>query len=63
MTLLGRLGASERIGYLLLELRERGLFGARSGLVPLIRAVARIHTPHWFAATTLLIRKVLENSS
>lgn len=43
LTLLGRLGANERIGYLLLELRERlrarGLFRGRSGPLPLDRAL------------------------
>jgi CRP/FNR family transcriptional regulator, anaerobic regulatory protein len=43
LTLLGRMGASERIGYLLLELRERlrvrGLFQGRSGALPLDRAL------------------------
>lgn len=41
LTLLGRLGASERLGYLLLELRDRlrarGLFAGRSGSLPLNR--------------------------
>jgi CRP/FNR family transcriptional regulator, anaerobic regulatory protein len=43
LTLLGRLGASERIGYLLLELRDRlrarGLFRGRSSALPLDRAL------------------------
>lgn len=42
LTLLGRLGASERLGYLLLELRDRlrarGLFAGRSGCLPLNRS-------------------------
>lgn len=41
LTLLGQLGASERLGYLLLELRDRlrarGLFAGRSGSLPLQR--------------------------
>lgn len=41
LTLLGRLGASERLGYPLLELRDRlrarGLFAGRSGPLPLKR--------------------------
>lgn len=41
LTLLGRLGASERLGYFLLELRDRlrsrGLFTGRSGPLPLKR--------------------------
>ena len=43
LALLGRLGASERIGYLLLELRDRlrarGLFRGHSGALPLDRAL------------------------
>jgi len=43
LTLLGRLGADERIGYLLLEMRERlrarGLFRGHSGALPLNRAL------------------------
>jgi len=43
LALLGRLGANERIGYLLLELRERlrarGLFRGQSGALPLDRAL------------------------
>ena len=54
LTLLGRLGASERLGYLLLELRARlrarGLFPGSSGVFPLQRVhladavgLSRIH--------------------
>jgi hypothetical protein len=43
LTLLGRIGANERIGYLLLEMRDRlrvrGLFRGHSGALPLDRAL------------------------